>query len=143
MRARQRNSRLNERFASFFATLSAAVLALGVSSAPTNGDQRASAGGRDALRVAEGILVEPDAGELEPPSIADENEEQDDDGDDAGDGYRAPVVIAPEVPVEAVPRGYESRQEELERPGVEQDQVERGGARQQDLELPDGPGIKY
>lgn len=142
MRARQRNSRLNERFASLFATLAAAVLALGVSSAPTSGDQRASVDGRDALRVAEGILVEPDVGELEPPSIADENDEQEDDGDDEGGGYRAPVVIAPEVPVEA-PRGYESRQEELERPGVEQEQVERGGGRQQDLELPDGPGIKY
>jgi hypothetical protein len=142
MRRRQRNSRFTERFASLFTTLAAAVLALGVS-VPTSGDQQSSEVGRGALRVAEGILVEPDAGELEPPSIADQ---QDGGHDNAGyeDGSdRAPVVIAPEVPVEAVPRGYESRQQELERPGVEQDQVERGGERQQDLELPDGPGIKY
>ena len=142
MTRRRRNSRLTERFASLFTTLAAALLALGVS-APTSGDQRSSVGGRDGLRVAEGILVEPDVGELEPPSIADENDDEEDDGDDEGGGYRAPAVIAPEVPVEAVPRGYETRQEELERPGAEQDQVERGGERQQDLELPDGPGIKY
>jgi hypothetical protein len=142
MRLRQRTSRLTEHFSSLFATLAAAVLALGVS-APTTGDDRSKVDRLNALRVAEGILVEPDVGELEPPSIADENDEPEDDGDDEGDGYRAPVVIAPEVPVDAVPRGYETRQEELERPGARQDEVERGGDRQQDLELPDGPGIKY
>jgi len=142
MRFRQRSSRFTRRFASLFTTMAAAVLALGVS-APTTGDDRSKLDGRDSLRVAEGILVEPNVGELEPPSIADQ---QDGGHDNAGyeDGsHRAPVVIAPEVPVDAVPRGYETRQEELERPGAEQDQVERGGGRQQDLELPDGPGIKY
>ncbi len=141
MRLRQRKSRLAERFSFLVATLAAAVLALGVS-APTTDDERSTVYGRDALQISEGILVQPDVGELEPPSIADENDEPADDGGDDG-GYRAPVVIAPEVPIDAVPRGYETRQEEMERPGARQEGVERGGGRQQDLELPDGPGIKY
>jgi hypothetical protein len=116
---------LRSRISSLVATLAAAVLAFGVS-APTTGVEQSPVVVRDPLRLAEGILVQPDVSQLESPSIADENDEQDGGHDNAGyeDGSdRAPVVIAPEVPVDAVPRGDETRQEELE--------------------MPDGPGIKY
>jgi len=92
-------------------------------------------------RLAQGILVEPNAGDLEPPSIADENE-QDDDGDDSGENV--PAVIAPKPGIiQVVPAVPESRQEELERPGARQRELERGDTRQEDLEMPGGPGVKY
>jgi len=81
--------------------------------------------------IAEGILVQPDAGDLEPPDVADD---QDDDDD-------APPMQGAVPPQEAAPG--ESRQEQLERPEARQDNVERGDARQDDLEQPDGPGQKY
>ena len=84
------------------------------------------------LQLAEGILVQPGAGALEPPSIADE---QDDEGDDEPVG--GGVGSAPPPPA------YESRQEQMERPGRRQTETERGDARQEDLEMPDGPGQKY
>lgn len=92
-------------------------------------------------RVAQGILVEPNAGDLEPPSIADENE-QADDGDDSGESV--PAVIAPKPGIiQVVPAVPESRQEELERPGARQREMERGDTRQEDLEMPGGPGVQY
>jgi hypothetical protein len=93
-----------------------------------------------ASRVkAEGILVQPDAGALEPPSIADEDEGEDDDS-----GENVPAAIAPQRnAIEVGPGVPGGRQEELERPGVRQEQMERGGTRQEDLEMPDGPGVKY
>jgi hypothetical protein len=83
-------------------------------------------------QLAEGILVQPGAGDLEPPSVADE---QDDDYDDGQDGNG--VGSAPPPPA------YESRQEQMERPGARQLDTERGDARQEDLEMPNGPGQKY
>lgn len=89
---------------------------------------------------AEGILVQPDVGALEPPSIADEDRQADDDNS----GEYVPPVIAPSPGViEVVPAVPEGREEELEQPGARQREMERGGARQEDLETPEGPGIKY
>lgn len=88
-------------------------------------------------RYAEGILVEPDAGLLEPPSER-EYERERREAEHAADEYKNP-------PAAGHPhrRRRESRQEELERPDERQLETERGGSRQQDLETPDGPGVKY
>lgn len=121
--------------------LAAAVLSLILAARPA--DERGSTETlRDHDRIAQGILVQPDASDLEPPSIADEGNQQDDDGDDGGESV--PAVIAPSQGViEVVPGVPETRQEELERPGARQTETERGGGRQDDLEMPDGPGQKY
>jgi hypothetical protein len=94
----------------------------------------------EALVVSQGILVQPNVGDLEPPSIADEQErEEQDEG-----GERVPAEIQPEPDmIRVVPAVPESRQQEIERPGARQQEMERGGGRQEDLELPEGPGTKY
>lgn len=123
-------------------TLAALVVLL---LSPRAGNQdRGRDAGLDDLRFAEGILVEPDVGALEPPSIADENDDAgDDDGDDSGEDVpavieeRTPVVIERRLPAaEALPQ-------DLERESPRQDELERGSGRQQELETPEGPGIKY
>jgi hypothetical protein len=94
----------------------------------------------EALVVSQGILVQPDVGDLEPPSIADEQERG---GQDEG-GERVPAEIQPEPGmIRVVPAVPESRQEGIEQPGERQREMERGGGRQEELELPGGPGIKY
>jgi hypothetical protein len=96
--------------------------------------------GGEALVVAQGILVQPNVGDLEPPSIADEQQRG---GQDEG-GERVPAEIQPEPGmIRVVPAVPESRQQEMERPGARQQEMERGGGRQEDLELPEGPGTKY
>jgi len=50
----------------------------------------------DCLQVARGILVQPNAGDLEPPSIADENNGG--QGDDAGSGEEIPPGLDQRVP---------------------------------------------
>jgi hypothetical protein len=99
---------------------------------------------RDHERIAQGILVQPDASDLEPPSIADEENQQDDDDDGDDGGESVPAVIAPNQGViEVLPGVPETRQEELERPGARQTETERGDGRQDDLDMPYGPGQKY
>lgn len=121
--------------------LSAALAALFSTETALRSPTAERLGGHRVL--AQGILVQPDAGALEPPSIADEDQE----GDDDDSGENVPPVVAPSPGViqvvPAVPVRPESPEQELERPGARQDQDERGDTRQQDLETPEGPGIKY
>ncbi len=94
--------------------------------------------------LAEGILVVPGEDEEAEEQILVEPRDDEDGSDDQ-------VAPAPGVPVyprsapivEEGMRVPESRQEELERPSEGQREMGEGDERQQDLELPDGPGIKY
>ena len=119
---------------STFATRFATTLAVAVLTLLLTPDWRDASARRDVdrrdLQLAEGILVQPGAGDLEPPAVADED--YDDNAPTGGpDGVAAP------------PPPGEGRQEQLEQPGARQEGVERGDRRQDDLELPDGPGQKY
>ena len=134
----------------FTTTLAVAMLALVLSRGA--GDERQPTGAKTGdERLAQGILVQPNAGELEPPAVGgDENGDDGDDGDDGNDGdddggrQGNPAIIEEgQEDIEIAPRVPEARQEELERPGARQRQDERGDARQEDLELPEGPGQKY
>jgi hypothetical protein len=125
------------------ATTIAALIALLLSPDPRSQD-RGDGATMVGVQLAQGILVEPDLRALEPPSIADENDDAGDgEGDDSGEYVppslerRGPEVIERRLPApEALPQ-------EIERQGARQNELERDGGRQQDLETPEGPGIKY
>jgi hypothetical protein len=142
MRDLQPNAPHTHLFRLIAPTLAALVVLL-LSPRAGNQERRPGAGIED-VQIAQGILVEPNAGALEPPSIADENDDvDDDDGDDSGEDVpavieeRAPVVIERRAPArEALPQ-------DIERESPRQDELERGSGRQQELETPEGPGIKY
>jgi len=129
---------------SVFSSLALALLVLlAVAAGP--GSQRAH-GDRigESLQVAEGILVQPNVGDLEPPSIADENDDPQERDDDSGE--EVPVVLERRGTVVVVPPRIpvpEDAEPEINRPDVRQEELERGGRRQEDLETPEGPGIRY
>jgi hypothetical protein len=111
-----------------------------VDAAVSDSQPRTSTAGRTATlgfqQVAEGILVEPDAGALEPPSVQEYEHERQREISESESEYA-------EEPAPSHRRRHESRQEQLERPGERQLETERGDQRQEDLEMPDGPGVKY
>ena len=125
---------------SIVATTLVSVIALLPSPGPGNEHRQVHAA-MGCEQLAQGILVQPDAGALEPPSIG---SEKDDDGADES-GEDVPAVLE-QRGVEVIPAPIpvpESPEQELERPGARQDELERGGARQRELETPEGPGIRY
>jgi len=140
MTALDRDSRQGDR-SRVLANLTSTFLVLLTAVVLAGGQQQLGDRTGGPLQVAQGILVQPNAGDLEPPSIADENSggQQGSSGEEVPPDLdqRGAVIIQEPVPV---PQDAEPR---INRPDARQDDVERGGARQGDLETPEGPGIRY
>jgi hypothetical protein len=128
-------------------TLALAVVSLVLSRGA--GDERHPTGanaGNDQL--AQGILVQPDAGALEPPAVGgdqdgDDDEDGNDGDDDEGRQGNPAIIEEGQERIEIAPPVPEARQEQLERPGARQTETERQDTRQEGLELPEGRGQKY